>query len=653
MVSIETDMEVPEQIDRLHVSVLLRGESVRELDYTLKDGNASRLPATLAIAANDDPGAPVTVRVAAGKTDDKNVISWRTFREATVNVPMDRIGLLRMPIQWLCSGQVRTNTTSSEERVATSSCGAGLSCRAGTCADNVIDATKTPLPTFTPELVFGGGQEAEQGVCFNTVACMAQGQIAEPDANCTIARPKNSDDENLNVAVRTVNEGFCDPTNQLCFVPLDGFSNEGFSEANGDRLQLPSAVCTKLNTGAARAIYTSTACTTKKDANPPCAFISSVPSDKAIMPANPSVITPVKLATLPLEGGSAPCCPLTQDGTTLYTCTCDAKDRTQAALYSITPGAAGSEPKLLATIHPWATRGLESDFFSAVATQGALYWSADTNLLRLPLMEGAGENVISIGANVYQATSLLADDSGIYALGNVTGEASSSLKIIVVGYDGTVTRRLDIAAGSPLAQFDQDDAALYLALLQAPADPAVPDNKLWKVVRIPKDGSASAAALPDRPITISDSEQKTGGGYLGLQVDGAKLYTLFEEAPGSDGRAQVTLARSDTAAAAGAPEVLYAFTVNFQLTSVRLLGVIDGVPVLLRTEFVPTSGAQTRSNTIQRSSLLGVTTAGARIIADFSNDTPVWTAGLASDATHIYWLNQTGQIFGYQRNALP
>ncbi|HEY2734479.1 MAG TPA: hypothetical protein VGI70_10870, partial [Polyangiales bacterium] len=277
VVSIASDMALPQQIDTIQMQVQVHGLTLLDTPYDVGTGD-NPIPATLTLLAGKSGSQPVTIRVAGRKGD-----AWRTFREVTTVVPPDHTALLRMPVQWLCDGTARSvstpDGTGGTDVHVLSTCDDGNTCIAGRCIPSTID--NSSLPSYAGESVFGGSSDPKQGRCFDTIACMIKGAAVQPDEHCTIAKPDG--DAPLNVALRVANDGICDPTGTVCFVPLDGHSAEGWTPTvGGDRLALPQAVCDKQASGAVRAVYLSAQCDEKTESIPPCGQWSSVPNDRAI-----------------------------------------------------------------------------------------------------------------------------------------------------------------------------------------------------------------------------------------------------------------------------------------------------------------------------------------------------------------------------------
>jgi hypothetical protein len=643
VISIATDMALPQQVDEINVQVQVRGRSYFDYPYMVGPSvTDNRVPGTITLVSGDDPSLPVTVRVGGKKNGE-----WRTFREITTTVPADRTALLRMPVQWLCNDTVQTvSTPDGAGGVVTrtlSKCEGENTCMAGKCVPNLIDSKD--LPDYTRAAVFGGADDPKQGKCFDTLPCMIKGRVATPDAECTVAKPEG---DAVNVALRVTNDGICDSSGTVCFVPLDAQSREGWMPtASGDRLKLPEAACDKLHERTVGAVYVSTQCAPKTEAIPPCGDWSSVPRGKtqgsgtdgaaAKLPA-PTLIT----SLLPDGSSAVPCCPLMSDADKLYACICASK--TNVTLFAVEPNLQG-RTTVAGQLNPPNTRNGLS--FPATVYDRALYWAADRDIQRTPL---GGNTAIGttfdVKGAIYDTTSLLADAAGVYVLASgVTGAQGAPVQLLKIANSGEVTP-FDTRGNRPVYQFDQDDAALYVATASDESS-GTKTQRSSSVLRIAKADGATSNVLREQTLTIEDLHH---GGYIGVQVQAPSVYALFEQAPSADATVGVQLQRVDAGgSSSSAPTTLYTRTIDPRLTQIGLFGVVDGTVILTLIEFDAKDGG---SSVVRGSSLLAVAAEGGapRILADFARDFPV--QGIATDANQIYWLNNSGRLYGLPRTAL-
>ncbi len=265
MVSVQTDMALPKDIDTLGLYVFSGGAVVFGDDFAV--GTDLKIPATMGIVEGNTPGAQVRIRLVARKKNKLVVLS-----EVTTTVPTDRLALLRMPIQWLCTGQGSDPTGATDlsdlDEGATSSCGGTQQCVAGRCVEEAIDSSK--LATFDPTQVFGGAAAPDQnGKCLDTLGCFANGFVTAVDTtDCTI--PKPSGGTGLNVAIEQgpTGAGICGP--DACLIPLDQAADVGWSDLGNGRLQLPPAVCDQLTKNNILGVAVTTSCPTKTESIPTC-----------------------------------------------------------------------------------------------------------------------------------------------------------------------------------------------------------------------------------------------------------------------------------------------------------------------------------------------------------------------------------------------
>jgi hypothetical protein len=236
------------------------------------------MPSTLGLVVSDDPSESVAIRVPGLRAGQA-----RTLNKTITTIPEDRVAMLRVPIQWLCDGQVEQE----DDDLYTSTCpdddeGEQQACIAGECKP-VFVASST-LPNFDPELVFGGAKAgAEGGACFPTEDCFDRGFEVVPETDCSVNLPL-TDDETPSFALVTESDGMCSAASDTCYVPLDQSEDFGWYEdieANGEgrRFVLPAAVCARLDDGVALALWATRACETKTPALPPCGPWCSVEDD--------------------------------------------------------------------------------------------------------------------------------------------------------------------------------------------------------------------------------------------------------------------------------------------------------------------------------------------------------------------------------------
>ncbi|MCC6217737.1 MAG: SUMF1/EgtB/PvdO family nonheme iron enzyme [Polyangiaceae bacterium] len=276
MVAFDTDMTVPRDVSKVNIQIKVNGRIEFSNEYEVGPGGKVRLPATLAIVAPEGgTSAPVTIKVVGLKGT-----TARTLRQVVTKVPSDRIALLPMKVQWLCDGSA---VTAGPEEYASTCPTEGQSCEAGSCVPDEIPVEA--LPSYEAKSVFGGASDPNQGTCFDTVACFAQGFGVTPrSSDCTIDPIGGADgavsDPGLSFAmVRPPDtEGICGP--EACLVPLDAESTAGWrkDEASG-RIVFPQAVCTRLAEGKILGVAATKTCPTKTSSLPVCGDWSSVPTN--------------------------------------------------------------------------------------------------------------------------------------------------------------------------------------------------------------------------------------------------------------------------------------------------------------------------------------------------------------------------------------
>jgi hypothetical protein len=636
VVAIDTDMDLPDQVDELHLRIEYRNQVKFDDQFEVGAGGVHRLPATFTVWTHAASTAPVTVKLAGSKRGEEGR-DWRTYREVTLPVPRDRSATLRMPIQWLCKGQAKAALDdSSFEPRGMSTCDEGYACRAGQCERIAIDEEE--LDDYRPEDVFGGGKTPDQGSCFDTVQCMSLASEVVPDADCTFPRP---DGEDFNVALRVLNDGICDASGVRCFVPLDAESSEGWS-FDGDRVKLPPAVCSKLEDGDVRGVLVGDSCAMKKAGVPTCGPWSDVPKGPAgrYRPEG-SVMPSVQLiGQLPSTGGATPCCPLMAAEGKLYSCMCSSTSN--ATVFKI-DAASGTDVEEVGALTPAGSR-LQP--LAASVIDGALYWAAENEVRRTPLL---GSTALAGGLGVprpsalYQTGSLLADAQNVYALASGDASRGDAVQLLVIARSGeTLPLPVPVPVGDvPVFQFDHDEDAVYVA---RDHDEVAREGLLrtTSVLRIDKQNHERSVLLSERML-VAQSEER--GGYVGVRASGGAVFALFE-AVEDEGAYRVELHATPADRTENTdPQIIYAVPIDPVRTRLRLLGVADGGIVLVRTDFAGSDIAESAVIVVPRDR-----SASPRIVAGFLRDSPV--DGLGIDDDRIYWLNASGKLYALARSIL-
>src|SRR6478735_112877 len=96
MVSVTSDLAVPDDIDHLTWSITLEGEPKPFWVKTMDLRRGIDLPATLAIESGAGTASPITIRVEGRKGETTPLV--RVAREARVVVPSDRVAKLDLPL---------------------------------------------------------------------------------------------------------------------------------------------------------------------------------------------------------------------------------------------------------------------------------------------------------------------------------------------------------------------------------------------------------------------------------------------------------------------------------------------------------------------------------------------------------------------------
>jgi formylglycine-generating enzyme required for sulfatase activity len=263
ILALQTDMELPKDVDKIRIRVASYGSTVFSNDYQVGPTEL-KIPATLALLANPDhPSAPVTIQVMGFRQAKP-----RVMRETVTTIPAERVATLRVPIEWLCDDSART-----ESGEVVSTCPTEETCIAGTCMTSAMNSED--LPDWTPGDIFGGGDGSGNGVCFDVAPCFANAVNLDVDTTtCRAALPTG--EANLNIALRpaATGDGIC--TGGVCLIPLDGGEGGQWSRASdGGSIQLSKGICDRLTTGKIAGVVASKQCATKTFRVPTCGPWSS------------------------------------------------------------------------------------------------------------------------------------------------------------------------------------------------------------------------------------------------------------------------------------------------------------------------------------------------------------------------------------------
>jgi hypothetical protein len=620
IVSIQSDVALPKQVDTVRLEVLVRGALQFGNDFSVGQ-SANLIPATLTLLAGNDPSTPVTIRV-LGKKGAKT----RTLRETVTTVPEDRIASLRMPIQWLCDDSARP----TDEGDVETTCDRGYTCSAGRCVESEVP--EPSLPDYAPEDVFGGGSTPEAGSCFDTVACMGAGQTAEPDVNCSIQRPSGG--VALNVALQVEDDGICDESNIACFVPLDGESDDGWRSV-GERVSLPPAACDRLAAGRVRSIVASTACETKTQSLPPCGPWSSVPKSSAPPTVAPPMPTLIGSA---VGAGKNVCCSLHADASRFYTCECS--DAADVEIVGLKPPSSTLES--VASLSPEQQR----NWISAALSDDTLFWTdreADQrsrlNATRLATNETAV--VASVDADIFDTSPLLLDDDNVYALASRVEGQDSAVQLVVVDRASSAVRSFAVGNRSAL-QFAQDQQAVYVISHSDSLEGA----QTRRVSEVSRFAKSNGARTPLASITITSSDVERVG-FVGLSADDSWLLALSRKPLGGS-TDEVSLVSIDST---GQQVALFTQSVDAGRTKFLILGISEERALLVRYLM---SSAEADA-TIESGALLVVPRQGGlpRVAAEFVRDAPAASVRApAFDSEAIYWLNASGLLYRLPLSAL-
>ena len=291
ILALQTDMSLPEDVTRVKIEVKADGASRHDQTYIVDPNvdDASKIPSTLSIVAGEKESETIELKIIALRPGNDG-LEPRTLNKTVTTMPKERIALLRVPMQWLCTGTVSEVDDGEYESDCEPEDGKDMSCVAGACKDTRVNSTS--LPDWAADLVFGGSDDASDGTCFPTEECFDAGLDLMPDmTDCTVLYDPPNDDV-VNFAVVAAYDALADTclggikSGQSCYVGLDSNRDFGWYEADeggssGERrYQLPQGVCERIADGRATRVRASSdaAClVTKTPSYPTCGPWSSVP----------------------------------------------------------------------------------------------------------------------------------------------------------------------------------------------------------------------------------------------------------------------------------------------------------------------------------------------------------------------------------------
>ncbi|NOU28268.1 MAG: hypothetical protein HOO96_10235 [Polyangiaceae bacterium] len=295
MLAVSTDMSLPKDVTKVGLYIKVAGRQVFAQEVDVPPTGIVLFPASIAVLAPDDPKQPVKIRAVAYAPGEKAIV----LRDMTVTVPPNRVGQLRVPLNFLSVGSGAGNLPLSTASAAilpkdtsggvrpldfdaftgvTNRCGEGQTDVGGECVTlDLSDASA--FDVYDPTTIYGGGAAPEKGVksageCFDVDCCFADAKTLKVEDDCTVA----SLGAKTNLALRTTGIGTLTGAGSL--IPLDfdavaKFGEVGVTVLANQRLQLPNAVCRKVladtpNIERVIDVIGSTRCAPKSKVTPLC-----------------------------------------------------------------------------------------------------------------------------------------------------------------------------------------------------------------------------------------------------------------------------------------------------------------------------------------------------------------------------------------------
>jgi len=265
VLSFQTDMSVPKDVSAVVLSITSSGRTLFEEQYNVGPTGV-KLPSTFGVVEGEKD-EPVTIKLIALKGTKPVVL-----REVVTKIPKGRVAGMKMPIEWLCSGE--SSVKGEIRQAAENQCPAGQTCSAGSC----VPSDSFPLDDpYDAKNVFGGGDDKGQGgSCFSTESCFSAVQTVlvtpvDDGTSCAFTldgvRNVALEPEDRTTGIATGPNG----TGPF-LVPLDQ-GKTGF-ELQGSRVTLPRAVCTRTAKGLR--VYATRSCSPKTNRTPTCGAWSAV-----------------------------------------------------------------------------------------------------------------------------------------------------------------------------------------------------------------------------------------------------------------------------------------------------------------------------------------------------------------------------------------
>ncbi|HKP59048.1 MAG TPA: hypothetical protein VJV78_20140 [Polyangiales bacterium] len=258
-VVIESDLQLPKDIDRIRFEVTQNGASVRMEEHVLGP-TGLLLPAEFRLQATTD-ASPVSIRVVGFKGPQP-----RIERGAITPIPSTYVAMLRMPLNFLCAGTARLDGSSS--------CGDMNTCKQGACASSIVGAAELPAYIRGPwSDAEGGMRDAATSDCFDVLNCFSGSYKPELNRQTCTFTLEQDDPGRISVAIKLPqgSDGICGPAS--CWVALDE-GPEGWTQ-DGLNFTLPPTLCADRSDGTRFTIVVSNTCAGKTLNTPPCGDWSS------------------------------------------------------------------------------------------------------------------------------------------------------------------------------------------------------------------------------------------------------------------------------------------------------------------------------------------------------------------------------------------
>ena len=173
VVIVESDLALPADIDRITIEATQANSTLLHEDRKAGPGNLL-IPAEFAIGPTGN-SVPVVVHAVAYKGT-----SPRVERTAVTPIPVDHVGVLHIPLNYLCDGTAKEDGTSS--------CGNSKTCKQGSCATSTVAPSEIAEKPAATTNAADAGKVVSAG-CLDVLGCFATATVVDVDRDDVLVAP--------------------------------------------------------------------------------------------------------------------------------------------------------------------------------------------------------------------------------------------------------------------------------------------------------------------------------------------------------------------------------------------------------------------------------------------------------------------------------